>query len=552
MKIAPKIVLLFLPLLVGPLVFVVLSASVSARNGITNVATELLLFKGEELVRYASSQYQLLEENDLLTTPEFVSASKESIASFARGLVRHDSELVFAADREGGIAFSTGPVELSEREREQITTLVADGASGWMPMSIGGTERVSYLFPYSPMGWSFFVTDEASTFYGPIEEIFRRSGVTLAITLVLTSALVVVFSSYITHSLKQIVNAMHDIVATGELSRRVEVRFADETGELATSFNSMSSALQHAYEEIKAYALQAAVAERREKKIRNVFQKFVPNHVIEQFFASPESMLVGQERKLAVLFSDIRGFTTLSEGLTPSSLVESLNRYFSRMVETVIEQQGVVDKYIGDAIMAFFGAPAPDKKSCFHAVSAALKMLDELDEFNEHQRANQRPTFQIGLGVNYGDVTIGNIGSEKKMEYTVIGDEVNLASRLEGLTKAYGERIIISDPVYRELGGAFPCRMIDRVVVKGKTRPVAIYGVRRYLSATEERAWKYHHTGLDLYYRRDFTAAQAQFQAALELLPTDAVDQILLERTEELSRTGAPEHWNGVMALSEK
>lgn len=552
MKIAPKIVLLFLPLLIGPMVFVAVSASVSARTGITAVATNLLQFKAEELGRYATNQYRLLEQNELLEEEEFVDASKQSIASHAEGLVRRESELVLAVDEEGNVVFSTGEIEIREGERGELRELLAGNVSGWEQLTLGDTSRVGYVVPFEPFGWSFLITDETAAFYSPVETIFRRSTIILVASLVATTLLLVLFSTYITRPLKQIVQAMRDIVDTGELSRRVKVQYADETGELGSSFNRMTSALEHAYGEIKNYALQAAVAERREKKIRNVFQKYVPNQVIEQFFASPESMLVGQERELAILFSDIRGFTTLSEGLTPSNLVESLNRYFSKMVEVIMQQQGVVDKYIGDAIMAFFGAPAPDEESCFHAVGAALDMLDALEEFNETQKAQGRPVFKIGIGINFGDVTIGNIGSEKKMDYTVIGDMVNLASRLEGLNKSYMEPIIISEPVKRELGGRFPCRMVDRVVVKGKSRPVAIYGVRRELTVSEEEAWKLHHRGLELYYERDFRAAADHFKAELELLPGDKPAHIFLERAETLMETELPEGWTGVVTLTEK
>lgn len=552
MKIAPKITLLFLPLLVGPLVFVAVTASVSARSGITTVAASLLQFKAEELARYASSQYQILEENDLLREQEFLEASKQSVASYAGGLIRQESELIFAAGQSGEIAFSTGETALTQEEQSTVSQLVVSGVEGWQELTVEEESRVAHVVPFPAFGWSFLVTEETAAFYQPVQTIFTRSAIVLVASLALTTLLIVIFSSYITRPIKQIVGAMRDIVETGELSRRVEVRFNDETGELGTDFNRMTSALEHAYSEIKNYALQAAVAERRETKIRHVFQKYVPTQVIEQFFASPESMLVGQERELAILFSDIRGFTTLSEGLSPTNLVESLNRYFSRMVDVVMQQQGVVDKYIGDAIMAFFGAPAPDEESCFHAVSAALNMIDALNDFNSQQEEQGRPVFNIGIGINYGDVTIGNIGSEQKMDYTVIGDMVNLASRLEGLTKSYREPVIISDPVKKELRGRFPCRMVDRVVVKGKSKPVAIYGVRRELSVPEKEAWELYHAGLEHYYAQQFEAAKERFEAVLEFLPEDRPTQMFYERSDALMQTGVPDGWTGVVALTEK
>ena len=552
MKIAPKIVLLFLPILVGSMIFVAVSASVSARGGITDVAASLLQFKAEELGRYALSQYELLRENDLLGDEMFIDASKQSIASHADGLVRQASELVFAVDDNGRLPLSTGELELTDSQREWLIQLVEERAGGWQELTLGDTRRVAHVVPFSPFGWSFFVTNEATAFYGPLETIYLRSGIILAASIVLTTLLVILFSSYITRPIKQTVQAMRNIVETGELSRRVEVRLNDETGELGDNFNRMTSALEHAWTEIKSYAFQTAVAQRRESKIRNIFQKYVPAQVIEQFFTSPESMLVGQDRELAILFSDIRGFSALSEGLEPRSVVESLNRYFSRMVEVVMQQQGVVDKYIGDALMAFFGAPAPDQESCFHAVSAALNMIDNLDDFNSQQSSHGRPVFSIGVGINYGGVTIGNIGSEQKMEYTVIGDMVNLASRLEGLTKPYQQPIIISDSVQKSIDGRFPCRMLDRVVVKGKSNPVVIYSVQRALSEEEQEAWKLHHEGLEHYYDRRFDAAKECFERVLEAFPNDRPASIFLQRSDSLRKAKVPDTWTGVFTISDK
>ena len=552
MKIAAKTVLLFLPLLVGSMLFVAVSASVSARSGITAVAASLLQFKAEELSRYAMSQYELLRENRLLGNELFIDAAKQSVASHANGLVRRDSELIFAVDDAGRVPLATGDVEPTEAQRDSLIRLVQEGAGGWQELTLGDSRRVAHVIPFAPFGWSFFVTNEATAFYGPVERIFRQSGIILVSTLFLTTLLVILFSSYITRPIKQTAQAMRSIVATGELSRRVEVRYNDETGELGNSFNRMTSALEQAYAEIKNYAFQTAVAKRRESKIRHIFQKYVPSQVIEQFFASPESMLVGQDRELAILFSDIRGFSTLSEGLSPTSLVDSLNCYFSRMVGVVMQQHGVVDKYIGDAIMAFFGAPAPDHESCFHAVSAALNMLDDLADFNSQQESKGRPAFHIGVGINYGGVTIGNIGSDQKMEYTVIGDMVNLASRLEGLTKPYQQSIVISDQVKKELNGRFPCRMLDRVVVKGKTQPVVIYSVQRNLSAQEREAWTLHHQGLDHYYGRRFDAAKECFEGVLVMIPDDRPAQIFSQRSDALRNAKVPDGWTGVFTLTEK
>ena len=248
------------------------------------------------------------------------------------------------------------------------------------------------------------------------------------------------------------------------------VEYHDEIGGLAQTFNLMVGELEKAYGQIKSFAFKAVLAQKREQKIRNIFQKYVPKDVIDRFFKNPESMLVGENRILSILFSDIRSFTTISERMTPDELVDSLNRYFNVMVDIIMAKGGIVDKYIGDAIMAFFGAPVKHEDDALQSVMAGLEMEEALAGFNARQKAAGKPEFQIGVGINYGEVTVGNIGTEKKMDYTVIGDMVNLASRLEGLTKQYHQRLIISETLHEKVKDAVPCRLLDSVAVKGKER----------------------------------------------------------------------------------
>ena len=181
---------------------------------------------------------------------------------------------------------------------------------------------------------------------------------------------------------------------------------------------------------------------------------------------------------MTVLFSDIRGFTTFSEQGQPEEIVQQLNEYFSRMVHVLFEHRGTLDKFVGDAVMALFGAPLEDPKHAEHAVQAALAMLKELEALNQAWAAQGRPTLAIGVGVNTGEMVAGNIGSETIMSYTVIGDAVNLGSRLESLNKQYGTTIIISEATRGRLEGRYDIRPLGDVVVKGKTQPVAIFEVR--------------------------------------------------------------------------
>ncbi len=374
----------------------------------------------------------------------------------------------------------------------------------------------------------------------------------LGASLLVSLILLLFFARYLTRPLEQVADAMTEIIATNDLSRRVDVLYKDETGRLGHTFNLMSEELGKAYDQIKGFALHAAVAQTKEQKLRTVFQKYVPKTVIEQFIASPEQMLVGENRILAVLFSDVRDFTTISEKMQPDEIVESLNQYFGRMVKIIMARGGLVDKYIGDAIMAYFGAPEKHEDDAIQSVMTGLDMIDALEEFNSWQKSKGRSPWHSGVGINYGNVTVGNIGSEQKMDYTVIGDMVNLASRLESLTKRYHAPMIVSESVQRKILGAARYRLLDKVAVKGRSHGSGIYEVRRRLTDAEEGAWKKHEEALALYYEKKFDQAGRAFREELSLLPQDHCAQLFLTRCTAFTRSPPPSGWTGVVELTEK
>ncbi len=226
-------------------------------------------------------------------------------------------------------------------------------------------------------------------------------------------------------------------------------------------------------------AYQYFVEGREKRRIKHVFSRFVARDVFDHLMADPTRVeLGGARREMTVLFSDIRGFTTLTEQGPPEAVVSQLNEHFTRMVEVLFRHHGTVDKFVGDMVMALFGAPLPDPDHADHAVAAALEMLAELEALNRRWTAAGRPRFDIGVGINTGEMVAGNIGSEQIMSYTVIGDAVNLGSRLESLNKQHGTSIIISGETRRRLKQRYDIHPLGQVVVKGKTEAVEIYEVR--------------------------------------------------------------------------
>ena len=226
-------------------------------------------------------------------------------------------------------------------------------------------------------------------------------------------------------------------------------------------------------------AWQYFVEGREKRQVKKLFSRYVPKDVYDQLMADPDrAALGGRRRTMTVLFSDVRGFTAMSEKATPEEVVGQLNEYFSRMVQVLFEHRGTLDKFVGDMVMGLFGAPLDDPDHAEHAVQTAIAMSKALDQLNRDWAAAGRPVLDIGIGISTGEMVAGNIGSEAIMSYTVIGDRVNLGARLESLNKDYGTRIIISETTREALKGRYDIHPLGEVVVKGKSRPVAIYEVK--------------------------------------------------------------------------
>ncbi len=568
MSIRGKIILVVLPLIVTPLLLAGLIATLLARNGITGIATQFLQFKAEQVVTYANGQWGLLVENQLEERDEYREASVDAIAAFAESVIRSETERIFAVGPDGRTVFVVGEPagRAAGPDAENASPLGEAGGTaaeevvrtnGWVRFRLDGVERVGYTMGFAPLGWTVYVTEHEAAFYDTTWSIVRRVGIVLAVSVLLGLLLLVLLSGYLTRPLRKVVQTMRTIMETDDLSQRVEVLYRDETGTLAHTFNLMTDQLERAYDQIKAYALRAATAKLKEQKTRTMFQKYVPNEVIEQFFANPEQMLVGENRVVSILFSDVRDFTTISEMMQPDILVETLNRYFTLMVDTIMSHHGIVDKYIGDAIMALFGTPEKREDDARESAYAALDMIDALKEFNVWQRKRDLPPFSIGVALNYGVVTVGNIGSEKKLDYTVIGDMVNVAARLEGLTKKYRMPIIVSESVQRKLSddleaGRISSRLLDTVQVKGRASGLKIYAIARGLSETNREAWRTHDEAMELFYRREFEAARDTFAEARALLSADVPTMLMERRCAELLRSPAPAEWSGVVEMVEK
>jgi class 3 adenylate cyclase/HAMP domain-containing protein len=546
MKINTKTILIVLPLLITSLIITASISYLSARNGITEIATEYLNYKLDELEKYAQSQWDLLIASGLSDDEQYIEIAKSAVESFAKSIIRKETELIFAIDEEINIDISTDEFNLLEAEKEELKELWQLRQDGWHQVTINSLVRVCQAAYFKPFEWYIFVTEKQESFYQSVNKILLQTGIILVVAILISIFLLVFFTNIITKPIKNLSLAMEEIISTTDLSKRVVVQYADEIGRLGHTFNIMTDQLDKAYDQIKQYALKAVIAKSRETYIRNIFQKYVPKNIIEQFYANPESTLTGEVRELAILFADVRGFTKMLEELSASEITSSLSNYFELMVDIIMEHNGVVDKYIGDRIMAFYGAPVKHEDDVVNAVLSGLAMLRILDDFNKNQKIKDLPEFRIGIGLSYGKTIIGNIGSDKKMDYTVVGKTINISSRLERLTKVYKQPIIISENIFKNVNNSIPCRMLDHISVKNINETLRIYSPNNNLSEKEKLAWKYHKEGMVLYYKREFLQARDFFVKVKDIIIDDVCSDIFIERCDSYISLPPPENWDGI------
>ena len=305
-------------------------------------------------------------------------------------------------------------------------------------------------------------------------------------------------------------------------------------------------------------AVYQYLTERKQKTmIKGMFSQYLNPSVVNELIAHPEKLRLGGEKKeLSVFFSDIASFTNFSEKLDAVELVQLLNEYLSAMTDIILKNDGTLDKYVGDAVMAVWGAPIELENSALNACRAALQMQTAVQAMDAKWKDEGKPELIVRMGVNTDFMVVGNVGGSKRFDYTVIGDAVNLGSRMEGANKTYNTRIMISERTQELVKDDMLCRELDLLVVKGKTKPIRVFELvaekKGFLDEKKFRLIETYHKGLEQYRQRLFKEALQTFYDALQIDDNDGPSQLYFIRTDKYIKSPPPADWNGVFELKTK
>ena len=476
-----------------------------------------------------------------------------NVAKFMSNLEVSKNTAMFIIDPNGHFMASNNTYKLAGMEKVRKLQNISDLNIPWVKLSFDLYKKVyrkegkqvflykfegeKYIAAYQTIDqvlgkdWYVGVTLPVSDVIGPLKNNLLWSVEVAFFVLLLGMFCARFIAGRIARPIKDLSNEARSLANLKFREGKRIKSFIDEIYEMQSAFDTMKSALSS-------------------------FTRYIPIALVQRLIKSGQVAHVGGENKeITVLFSDIRGFTSLSENMPPAQLMTYLSKYFEAMTTAILEHNGTVDKYIGDAIMAFWGAPLPDNKHTLHACKCALSLMGVLKKFNVECRAEGQPEISIRIGINKGEMIIGNVGSNDRLSYTAIGDNVNLASRLEGLNKNYNTAIMVSESVYGEVKDDLQFRLLDRVAVRGKKQGGYVFE----LLSPIDNPFKEKLTHYNDLFRKAFSVyEQGEWDEAIRLFkeiqkdyPEDKLLNMYIERCSLLQQE-KPKNWHGVWIAEKK
>lgn len=498
-----------------------------------------------------TASYPALGKDGRLLGVVGIDIELETLSQFLAGLEVGHSGVAFILDANGEVVAyphaegvvvqgedGLRPVRVHELSKAWVGASLLEYTQTRRPRFTFTHQNKRYIAAYKPLtasigkDWTIGVVVPEDDFTGPLEAADR--GVMLISLLIL--AVAVIATTFLSRSISQ------PIVRLTEATTRIRNLDLDDE----TTISSPIREIQLMEDAVSAM-----------KTGLRSFRRYVPATLVRQLIETGEdARLGGQTRELTLLFSDVTDFTARSEGMPPQELMVHLSEYLDEITRLIIEHGGTVDKYMGDGIMAFWGAPARDEQHAVHACRAALEARARLEDLNQAWKAQGTMCFPTRWGIHTGETVVGNVGSAERMNYSAVGDGVNLASRLEAVNKIYGTSIIVSETTRQATGDGFICRPLGAVAVKGKQEPVSIFELICHAGdpsrVEAESLVMLFSTGLQLYLRRDWTDAAEAFERAMATFPADGPANVYLERCHELIRTPPGPEWDGVLRLEHK
>jgi class 3 adenylate cyclase/HAMP domain-containing protein len=508
----------------------------ASADALEKAVREALDKKSAWLQSYMNDQAVLLIDEGYFGDEYMREAALAGIEKYASDLVQGEAEIIAAFDNTQRLMFFAG-----DKARQKDVALLADLNRKYIAV-----RALSDAFSLEV----YTARERRDTL-----EVLDGVIVTFFLVLLLALLTAAVFLHFLSAAVTRPIVAMKaafDAYSFDRLSGKdkeysaVEVPSRDETGALAVSYNAMMTRFAEAENELNQFARDREAAKNIEEKRRNIFQLYAPGEVVQKVLKTPADLLAGAKYEGAVLYAGLRHISPLSENLPPAKFVALLNRYFIKMMAIVRKKSGVNFNIEGDALLAGWGVPESHAKDTVNAVHTALLMIEAMAELNEEHGEIGLPPLEMGIGLDAGFLTVGNISSDNRIIWTVMGGPVSTAVQSYKLTRDYKDVLLFTEHIYKKVYACFPCRFIDKVTLPGSPAGISLFTARLNIEGQEKEAWKHHRIAVKLFYARKFSEALLQFEQVLLNDPEDGISSIFIDRCRKYIKSPPPPMWDGI------